>query len=323
MYDCHYDLLTYIYMNRNNLEEVKQHCNKIFNNNIAGGIFNLFYMSEKEMYEELGIKPEEINIIQNIKEVKRLIEKEKIIPKNINYTIGIEGLDYLEKLEDIDALYELGVRSVNPVWNNHNKFGTGVRPIKKANKHKGLTNLGKQLIKKLIETGIAIDLSHSDEETFWDIIEECEKHRKLKPKILASHSNCKAIYSVPRNLTDEQIKAIAEFNGIIGIVEIKSFCSNYAWEQAYIEHIKHVKNILGNVENIVLATDDMSYYKIETEHYQNMNIYRQEEIKERIIKLLQNSEFSEKEIKQIMQENYRAFSTNFLTFIPRKHVNIF
>lgn len=319
MYDCHYDLLTYIYMNKNNLEKVKQHCNKIFNNNIAGGIFNLFYMSEKEMYEELGIKPEEINVVQNLKEVKRLIDKEKIIPQNINYTIGIEGLDYLEKLEDIDTLYKLGVRSVNPVWNNHNKFGTGVRPIKIINKKRGLTELGRNLIKKLIETGIAIDLSHSDEETFWDIIEKCKRNRKLEPKILASHSNCKTICSVPRNLTDEQIKAIAEFNGIIGIVEVKSFCSNSAWEQAYIEHIKHVKNILGNVENIVLATDDMSYYKIETEHYQNMNIYRQEEIKERIIKLLQNSEFSEKEIKQIIQENYRAFSTNFLTFIPRKH----
>ena len=45
MYDFHYDLLTYIYMNRDNLTEVKEHCKKIFSDNISGGIFNLFYMS--------------------------------------------------------------------------------------------------------------------------------------------------------------------------------------------------------------------------------------------------------------------------------------
>ncbi len=307
MYDCHYDLLTYIYMNRNNLKEVKQRCNKIFNNNITGGIFNLFYMSEKEMYEELEIKPEEIDIILNLKKVQEIIQEENIIPKNIKYIIGIEGLDYLKKIEDIDELYKLGVRSVNPVWNNHNKFGTGVRPIKKTNNKKGLTELGCRLIKKLIETGIAIDLSHCDEETFWEIIQECIKYKKLKPKILASHSNCKSIYNAPRNLTDNQIKAIAEFGGIIGIVEVKAFCSDLEYEQSYIKHINHVKKLLGNVENIVLATDDMSYYKIEPKYYQNVNIFKQEEVEYKITKLLKNNKFTENEIEKIKNKNYINF----------------
>lgn len=294
MYDYHYDLLTYIYMNKNNPEEVKQHCDKIFNNNITGGIFNLFYMSEKEMYEELGIEPNQINIIQNLKDVKKLIKEHDIIPKHVDYKIGIEGLDYLEKIEDIDILYELGVRSVNPVWNNHNKFGTGVRPIEKINKKNGLTKLGKKLIKKLIKTGIAIDVSHSDEETFWDIIKICEKYKKLKPKILASHSNCKAICDVPRNLTDEQIKAIAKLGGKIGIVGVKEFCSKNKeadFEKEYLKHIMHVKKILGTEKNIVISTDDMTYYKINPEKYQNYNVFKQEEIKEKLDKLLANIGF--------------------------------
>ncbi len=122
MFDLHYDLLTYIYMNKNNLKEVKEHINRIFKNNITGGIFNLFYMSPKEMQDELGIKEEEINIIKNLEEINKLIDNNKLIPKNIKYIYGIEGLDYLERIEDLDKIYNLGVRSVNIVWNNDNKF---------------------------------------------------------------------------------------------------------------------------------------------------------------------------------------------------------
>lgn len=310
MKDCHYDLLTYIFMNRDNLERVKEDCNKIFKSGIDGGIFNLFYMSIEEMQEELSIQTEKINIIENLKTVKNLIKQEALIPENIDYIIGIEGLDYLKKIEDIDILYDLGVKSVNPVWNNHNQFGTGVRPCKIINKEKGLTQLGKKLINKLIKTGIAIDVSHSDEETFWDIIEICKIHKNLKPKIFASHSNCKTICNVPRNLSNEQIKAIKEFNGIIGIVEIKNFCSknyNVNIKQKYIQNINYIKHILGNVNNIALATDDMSYYKIDSEYYKNMNVFKQTEADKEITELLKINNYTEVEIEQIKNKNFEKF----------------
>ena len=310
MKDCHYDLLTYIFINRDNLERVKEDCNKIFKSGIDGGIFNLFYMSIEEMQEELSIQTEKINIIENLKTVKNLIKQEALIPENIDYIIGIEGLDYLKKIEDIDILYDLGVKSVNPVWNNHNQFGTGVRPCKIINKEKGLTQLGKKLINKLIKTGIAIDVSHSDEETFWDIIEICKIHKNLKPKIFASHSNCKTICNVPRNLSNEQIKAIKEFNGIIGIVEIKNFCSknyNVNIKQKYIQNINYIKHILGNVNNIALATDDMSYYKIDSEYYKNMNVFKQTEADKEITELLKINNYTEVEIEQIKNKNFEKF----------------
>lgn len=310
MYDCHYDLLTYIYMNKNNLNEVKKHCNKIFDKNIKGGIFNLFYMSEEEMKNELKITSTEIDIIKNLIEVKQIIEKEKLLPENLDYKIGIEGLDYLNRIEDIDILYKLGVRSVNPVWNNHNKFGTGVRPYKIINKKNGLTSLGKQLICKLIQKRIAIDLSHSDEQTFWDIIQECKKYKDSKPKILASHSNCRTICDVPRNLTDKQIKAIKEFEGIIGVVTIKDFCSvrkDVDYGKEYVKHIEYIKRLLGGVENIALATDDMTYYKIEPEYYQNTNIFKQENINNKISILLKKANFTDSEIYKIKEGNYIRF----------------
>ena len=162
MFDLHYDLLTYIYMNRNDLEIVKKHLKKLFNDNVSGGIFNLFYMSPKEMKEDLGIEKEEIDVIKNLEIVNNLIFKYNLLPNKLKYIYGIEGLDYLKKIEDIDKIYDLGVRSVNIVWNNDNKFGGGA----KGDKNKGLTKLGEELIEKLADKKIAIDLSHTNEKTF-------------------------------------------------------------------------------------------------------------------------------------------------------------
>ena len=277
MFDCHCDLLTYIYINRKNIEKVRKTINKIYNeNNIKGGIFNLYFMSKQEMKEQLEIEENKINVIKMLQQVNSIIENENIIPKNIKYIYGIEGLDYLEKIEDIDTLYKLGVHSVNIVWNNKNKFGGGTR----TDNIYGLTNLGEELIEKLVKTGIAIDLSHTNEKTFYDIIEKAKQLKKLgyTPKIFVSHSNCKNICDVKRNLTDEQIIKIKEMNGIIGIVEYKGFVSNNLenYEKYYLKHINHIKNLLDGIDNIAVSTDDEIYYN---KILKNANIYKSDEVR--------------------------------------------
>lgn len=304
MFDCHYDLLTYIYMNRKKLNQVIPHCNKIFNNNITGGIFNLFYMSKQEMKEELNIEPNEIDIIQNLKEVNSLIKKNKIIPNNIKYIIGIEGLDYLESIDHIDEMHLLGVRSTGIVWNNDNKFGSGIR----GTKTRGLTKLGEELIENLIDKKIAIDLSHANEKTFYDIINKCKqlKLQGKKPITFASHSNAKMCANVPRNLNDGQLLEIQKLDGVIGVVSVKEFCTtdkNANYEMAYIKHINYLKELLGGVDNIAVATDDMSYYKIEPEYYQNMNVFKQENVKSKIEKLLIENNYTKEEIEKILARN--------------------
>ena len=304
MFDCHYDLLTYIFVNRKNLRNVIPYCKKIFSNNITGGIFNLFYMSKQEMLDELGIQANEIDIIQNLITVNFLIRKYKIIPPNIKYIIGIEGLDYLKNINDIDILYNLGLRSTGIVWNNKNKFGTGVR----GKNTEGLTKLGEELIEKLVYKKIAIDLSHANEKTFYDIIYKCKKLKQsgLDPIVFASHSNAKMYCNVPRNLSNRQLLEIKKLDGIIGIVSIKDFCSRYNninYELAYINHINYLRRLFGDVNNIAVSTDDMSYYKIQPEIYQNMNIFKQEEVKNKIEKLLLQNNYSNKEIRQILTQN--------------------
>lgn len=315
MFDLHYDLLTYIYMNKNNLTEVKKHCKKIFNNNITGGIFNLFYMSPKEMKKELGIEKEEIDIIQNLKTADRLIKENELIPKDIKYIYGIEGLDYLDRIDDLEEIYKLGVRSVNIVWNNDNKFGGGAR----GNKKRGLTTLGKELVKELIDRNIAIDLSHSNEKTFYDIIKICKEEKKngRTPIVFASHSNVKDICNVPRNLSCDQIIKIKELDGIIGIVEVKPFCIetsnenkimstkyNLEYKSAYIKHIIYLKKLLGSVDNIAVSTDDMTYYKTNKKYYKHFNVFKQEKIKKELEKLLLENKFTLEEIEKIMYLNF-------------------
>ncbi|MGN1300995.1 MAG: dipeptidase [Clostridia bacterium] len=304
MFDCHYDLLTYIYVNRRNLRPVISHCRKIFFNNITGGIFNLFYMSEKEMLDELGVQANEIDIIQNLKVVNFLIRRYRIIPRHIRYIVGIEGLDYLKNINDIDILYNLGLRSTGIVWNNKNKFGAGVR----AASTEGLTSLGEELIEKLVNKRIAIDLSHANERTFYDIIYKCQelKRKGLEPIVFASHSNSRMYCNVPRNLSNRQLLEIKKLDGIIGVVSIKDFCSSYNninYEMAYINHINYLRRLFGDVNNIALATDDISYYKIQPEIYQNMNVFKQEEVKSKIENLLLANNYSNQEIKQILTEN--------------------
>lgn len=309
MYDLHYDLLTQIYINKNNTKYLKEYFKKIYNKkNITGGIFNLFYMSPKEMKEELDINLDEINIIENLKLLKDLINKYQLIPEKTKYIIGIEGLDYLNNIEEVDKLYELGVKSVNIVWNNDNKFGGGA----KGNKINGLTNLGKNLVKELVDKRIAIDLSHSNEKTFYDIVNLCKelKRKGKQPTVFASHSNIKKLCNVPRNLSNNQIKEIAKLEGVIGIVGVKQFCikensfnnNKLKYYKAYVEHIKYLKDLLGGVDNIAISTDDMTYYG--TEHYKNFNVFKQENIKKELERLLLKNGFTKLEIEKILFKNF-------------------
>lgn len=308
MFDLHYDLLTYIYMSKNNLKKVKKYCEKIFNDNIIGGIFNLFYMSPEEMEKELGIEKEEINIIKNLKVVNELIKENKLIPRNVKCIYGIEGLDYLERIKDVDAIYKFGVRSVNIVWNNDNKFGGGA----KGKKKRGLTALGEELVNKLVDKKIAIDLSHANEKTFYDITNLCInlKQKGKNPIVFASHSNVRKLCNVPRNLSDDQMMKIKELDGVIGIVGVKRFCikedkfnnDKKKYYNAYVKHIKYIKDLLGGVDNIAVSTDDMSYY--ETRYYRNFNVFKQENIKHELEKLLLRNGFSKNEVEKILYRNF-------------------
>ncbi len=122
---------------------------------------------------------------------------------------GVSGMDDEFKLLRLG--YHLGLRSMGITWSNVNKFATGVRVTTKRQRKTGLTNLGRDLVREAQALGVTIDVSHLNDQSFWDLYEITEK------PIIATHSNARSICNHPRNLTDEQIKVIHEKHGTIGI----------------------------------------------------------------------------------------------------------
>src|SRR3970282_1880475 len=103
--------------------------------------------------------------------------------------------------------YKLGVRAMTLTWSLRNDLGDGIL----GSSDYGLTSFGKDVIKEMNRLGMIVDVSHLNERGFWDAINICEK------PLIASHSDCKALCRHPRNLSDDQIKAIAAKGGVIRI----------------------------------------------------------------------------------------------------------
>lgn len=131
----------------------------------------------------------------------------------IRAILHIEGAEMISKnLDELDILYQRGVRSIGPLWSRSNLFGHGA-PLSfpgSPDQGDGLTDAGKALITACEERQILIDLSHLNEAGFWDVAACSER------PLMATHSNAHALCPAPRNLTDRQIDAIAERDGIVG-----------------------------------------------------------------------------------------------------------
>jgi membrane dipeptidase len=132
--------------------------------------------------------------------------------------MGIEdGAAVLNDIENVDKLYNAGIRYIGLTWNKSNRIGTSARDESEGRKSTGLTEFGKQVVKRMDEIGMLVDVSHSGENTFWDVV------KNTKGPFIASHSNCYALNPHFRNLKDDQIKAIAERGGVIMINFLDDF----------------------------------------------------------------------------------------------------
>jgi membrane dipeptidase len=133
--------------------------------------------------------------------------------KKLAVLLGVEGGHMIENdLSKLDALYKRGVRYMTITWNNSTDWASSAldettRPD--SLKHNGLNDFGKQVIKRMNEQGMLVDLSHAGEQTFWDVIATTTK------PVLVSHSCVYNLCPHRRNLKDEQIKAVAKNGGVI------------------------------------------------------------------------------------------------------------
>jgi membrane dipeptidase len=132
----------------------------------------------------------------------------------LGVVLHIEGAEAVDPgLEDLDAWYAAGLRSVGPVWSRENAFAHGVpfRFPSTPDHGPGLTPAGRRLVERCNELGMLVDLSHINEAGFWDVA------RVSRAPLIASHSNAHALAQASRNLTDAQLEAIATSSGIVGL----------------------------------------------------------------------------------------------------------
>lgn len=128
--------------------------------------------------------------------------------------LHFEGAEPIaEDLSNLERYYEQGLRSLGLVWSRPNAFGWGVpfRFPSSPDTGPGLTSAGRELVQACNELGIMLDLSHLNEAGFWDVA-----HLSDRP-LVATHSNAHALCPSSRNLTDEQLKAIADSGGLVGV----------------------------------------------------------------------------------------------------------
>ena len=125
--------------------------------------------------------------------------------------MGLEGgyaID--ERLENVQRYYDLGVRYMSPAWSVSTSWAGSSGDD--AGRTRGLNEFGRSVVREMNRLGMMIDVSHVSDRTFWDIIETSTA------PVVATHSACRAIADVPRNLTDEMIRALARTGGVVNVI---------------------------------------------------------------------------------------------------------
>lgn len=148
----------------------------------------------------------------------------------------------------VEDLCARGVRVVGLTWNSRNAFAVGL-----DSGEGGLTDLGARAVALMNELGVVVDLSHATPATFWDVA------RITKAPVFASHANAMAIHEHPRNLDDDQLRAIAASGGAVGLV----FCPTFIGPQPVtvddiLRHAVHLRQTVGD-DAIVIGADFCDY----------------------------------------------------------------
>lgn len=162
--------------------------------------------------------------------------------------LSLEGADGLEgQLFYVEVLYKLGVRFLGVTWNHANWAADGAMELRNG----GLTRRGRELVKVCNETGMILDVSHLSRASFWDLLELTEA------PVIASHSNADSICKHPRNLADDQIRALIATDGLVGVTFVPWFIKDGGDTVKIADLLPHIERIceLGGERNLMFGSD--------------------------------------------------------------------
>lgn len=182
-----------------------------------------------------------------MKHIKKWEDIDSLKDGEIGAVLTLEGADaFGNDLMKLRQLYRLGVLSIGLTWNNANLCADGAGEPRGG----GLTLLGKEVVRLNNEHRILTDVSHLSVKGFWDVME-------LADYPIASHSNARALCNHPRNLDDDQAKAMFAKNGMIDVVFCLSFIKEGGKDVEIADLVKHIDHFssLGGVKNIGIGSD--------------------------------------------------------------------
>ncbi|KUO51080.1 MAG: hypothetical protein APF76_16430 [Desulfitibacter sp. BRH_c19] len=194
-----------------------------------------------DIYKEIDECPY-LTLIKTSEDLSKVITGDKI-----GLLLSMEGLEPISNdLSLLRVFYKLGLRSASLTWDFRNYFASGTGEIG------GLSRLGKEAVQEMERLGVIVDVSHLNDEGFWDVIEVAKK------PIIASHSNARSLYNHPRNLTDEQIDAIVKTGGVIGLNNYYSEDDDKGSLDTFMEHLVYIIDRAGE-DHVGLGLDFNGY----------------------------------------------------------------
>ena len=166
-------------------------------------------MIDTVRYDIVERHPRDFSLVLKADDIERAHKQGKIAA-----LIGVEGGHSIEDSPRLlRTFYTLGVRYMTLTHSNTNNWADSSGDIDKAQvkHHGGLTDLGREIIREMNRLGMMVDISHVADDTFWDVL------KVSQAPLIASHSSCRALSKIARNMTDEMIKALAAKRGVISI----------------------------------------------------------------------------------------------------------
>lgn len=248
--DLHADIWTDVTINR--LQGMKsvikeRHLQRFRQGGMTGGVFVVWNdqpsdpRSRDRLLESLGAMSaelwESIDIIQVVTEPDDFAAAEQA--GKLGIMLGLEGLNGIgTNVEMIYALERMGFNLAMLTWNEQNDLSTGPH----GDPDRGLTDYGIEAIRIMEELKMIVDVSHTNEKSFWDIMDVASS------PIFASHSNVREICDVPRNLWDEQIDAIRATDGMVGINTFSDFVSQNKNEHTMERLADHIDYLVEKMD---------------------------------------------------------------------------
>ena len=200
-------------------------------------------------YKGLEENEDKMTLVLNYEDIKKAERNGKVAG-----LLSIEGGEpLLGNLAALRMFYRLGVRAMGLTWSLRNELGNGSGEKRPTG---GLSDFGMSVVEEMNRLGMLVDVSHLNDEGFGDVVE------LNKGPFIASHSNCRTLCDVSRNLTDDMIRTLAEKEGVMGMNFLPFFLVPRSEIQAgrratvkdIVDHIDHIMDLVGP-DHIGLGSD--------------------------------------------------------------------